>query len=58
MITEDKLDVRSLLTQADKIMENAQLREEMAAAARKMGRPDAADRLIKVLHKAIDEHQN
>ncbi|WP_076462286.1 undecaprenyldiphospho-muramoylpentapeptide beta-N-acetylglucosaminyltransferase [Limosilactobacillus caccae] len=56
MITEDKLDARSLLVQADKIMEDTDLRQQMAAAAKKMGRPDAADRLIKVLHKAIDEH--
>lgn len=56
MITEDKLDARSLLLQADKIMKDADLRQQMAEASRKMGRPDAADRLIKVLHKAIDEH--
>lgn len=56
MITEDKLDSRSLLVQADKIMEDDQLRQQMATAAKKMGRPDAADRLIKVLHQAIDEH--
>lgn len=57
MITEDQLDARSLLVQADKIMQNKELREEMAAAAKKMGKPDAADHLIKVLHRAIDEHQ-
>lgn len=57
MITEDKLDARSLLLQADKIMENADLRKKMAAAAKEMGKPDAADHLIKVLHKAIDEHK-
>jgi UDP-N-acetylglucosamine--N-acetylmuramyl-(pentapeptide) pyrophosphoryl-undecaprenol N-acetylglucosamine transferase len=56
MITEDQLDARSLLLQADRIMENDDLRAEMSAASKKMGRPDAADRLIKVLHKAIDEH--
>ena len=57
MITEDQLDARSLLVQADKIMQNKELREEMAAAAKKMVKPDAADHLIKVLHRAIDEHQ-
>ena len=57
MITEDQLDARSLLVQADKIMQKEELREEMAAAAKKMGKPDAADHLIKVLHRAIDEHQ-
>ena len=57
MITEDRLDARSLLVQADKIMQNADLRAEMAAAAKKLGKPDAADHLIKVLHAAIDEHQ-
>ncbi len=30
MITEDKLDARSLLTQADKIMEDEEVRKEMA----------------------------
>lgn len=57
MITEDNLDARSLMVQADKIMENADLRNEMAAASRKLGKPDAADHLIKVLHKAINDHQ-
>ena len=56
MITEDKLDAKSLLLQADRIMENDDLRAKMSAASKKMGRPDAADRLIKVLHTAIDEH--
>lgn len=45
------------MVQADKIMENADLRKEMATASRKLGKPDAADHLIKVLHKAIDDHQ-
>lgn len=57
MITEDKLDARSLLVQADKIMQNADLRQEMATAAKKLGKPDAADHLIKVLHTAINEHK-
>ena len=57
MITEDKLDAKSLLLQADRIMTNADLRAQMSAASKKMGRPDAADRLIKVLHTAIAEHR-
>ncbi|MDF9445754.1 glycosyltransferase, partial [Limosilactobacillus mucosae] len=57
MITEDKLDGRSLLVQADRLMEDKSVREKMAAASKKMGRPDAADRLIKILHKAIADHQ-
>lgn len=57
MITEDKLDGRSLLVQADRLMEDKAVREKMAAASKKMGRPDAADRLIKILHKAIADHQ-
>lgn len=56
MITEDHLDARTLLVQADKIMQNNELRAEMAAAAKGLGKPDAADHLIKVLHQAIDEH--
>ncbi|MDO4903334.1 MAG: undecaprenyldiphospho-muramoylpentapeptide beta-N-acetylglucosaminyltransferase [Limosilactobacillus sp.] len=57
MITEDKLDARTLMVQADKIMENEELRHEMAENSKKMGKPDAADHLIKVLKRAIDEHK-
>lgn len=57
MITEDQLDGRSLLLQADRLMQSKELREKMAAASKKMGRPDAADRLIKVMQKAIADHQ-
>lgn len=56
MITEDKLDGRSLLLQADRLMKDKQLRQKMAAGSKKVGHPDASDRLIKVLKKAIDEH--
>lgn len=56
MITEDHLDGKSLILQADKIMENAELRDQMATASRQIGHPDAADQLIKVLHSAIDAH--
>ncbi|WP_270641215.1 undecaprenyldiphospho-muramoylpentapeptide beta-N-acetylglucosaminyltransferase [Limosilactobacillus mucosae] len=57
MITEDQLDGRSLLVQADRLMEDQAARDQMAQASKKMGRPDAADRLIKILHKAIADHQ-
>lgn len=57
MITEDQLDGRSLLVQADRLMGDADLRQEMAAASRKIGKPDAADRLIKVLKKAEKDHE-
>lgn len=56
MITEDQLNSKALLLQADRIMENADLRAQMSNASKMMGRPDAADRLIRVLHTAIDEH--
>lgn len=56
MITEDQLDGRSLLVQADKLMEDQAARDKMAMASKKMGRPDAADRLIAVLRQAINEH--
>lgn len=56
MITEDHLDAKALLLQADKIMENADVRASMAASSRQIGHPHAADDLIKVLHRAIDEH--
>ncbi len=57
MILEDQLDGRSLLLQADRLMKNKELRDQMAANSKKMGRPDAADRLIKVMKQAIADHQ-
>ncbi|KRL25859.1 acetylglucosaminyltransferase [Limosilactobacillus frumenti DSM 13145] len=58
MITEDHLDAKALLLQADKIMENEDVRTSMAASSRKIGHPHAADDLIKILHRAINEHQD
>lgn len=57
MILEDQLDSRTLLVQADKIMNNADLRNKMATASKKIGRPNAADLLINVLKKAEQDHQ-
>ncbi len=58
MITEDQLDGRSLLVQADRLMNNAELRHEMAEASRRLGHPQASDELIAVLKKAIADHQH
>lgn len=57
MILEDKLDSRTLLVQVDKIMNNPEVREKMAKASKKIGRPNAADLLINVLKKAEQDHQ-
>lgn len=57
MILEDKLDSRTLLVQVDKIMNNPEVREKMARASKKIGRPNAADLLINVLKKAEQDHQ-
>lgn len=57
MILEDQLDGRTLLVQADKIMNHPDIRSQMAAASKKIGRPNAADLLIDVLKKAEQDHQ-
>lgn len=57
MIKEDQLDGRSLLVQADRLMNDEQLRKKMAAASKQIGHPDASDRLIKVMQRAIADHQ-
>lgn len=57
MITEDQLSGDSLMAAADKLMDNPKLRSRMAANSKKSGHPHAADDLIKVMHKAIDEHK-
>lgn len=57
MITEDQLNGQTLLAQADHLMTNAAVRAKMAQAAKQSGHPDASDQLIKVLKKAIADHQ-
>lgn len=57
MILEDQLDARTLLVQADKIMNNPEVREKMAKASQNIGKPNAADLLIKVLKQAEQDHQ-
>lgn len=57
MITEDQLSGDSLLQAANKLMDNPKLRAKMAANSKKSGHPHAADDLIKVMHKAMAEHQ-
>lgn len=58
MITEDHLNGQSLMKAADKLMDNPELRHNMALHAKKSGHPHAADDLIKVMHKAMDEHKD
>lgn len=56
MILEDQLDSRSLLVQADKLMNHADARNKMVTASRSIGRPNAADLLIELLKKAERDH--
>ena len=57
MILEDQLDGRSLITQANHLMNDAAVRQKMAANSKAVGHPDASDQLIAVLKKAIADHQ-
>lgn len=52
MIKEDQLSGATLAQAADKLMQDAPLRQAMAQHAKEMGMPDAADRLIAVLRDA------
>lgn len=52
MIKETELSGTTLLQAADKLMQDDALRTSMAANARQMGMPDAADQLIAVLKDA------
>lgn len=57
MIEESQLDGDSLVKAADKLMNDSKLRDQMAKNSKKSGYPHAADDLIKVMRKAISEHQ-
>lgn len=57
MILENQLDSRTLLVQADKLMNDAELRQRMARASKNIGKPNAADLLIQVLKQAEQDHQ-
>lgn len=57
MITEDKLDGKALLLQADHLMKDPIARKQMTANSKKVGQPKAADLLIDVLKQAIAMHQ-
>ncbi|KRM12559.1 undecaprenyldiphospho-muramoylpentapeptide beta-N- acetylglucosaminyltransferase [Paucilactobacillus suebicus DSM 5007 = KCTC 3549] len=52
MIKEDDLSGETLSQAADKLMNDNDLRHQMAENAQKMGMPDAADRLIALLKDA------
>lgn len=49
MLKEDQLSHRSLLRNADTLMQDAVLRRSMAAASKKLGTPHAADDMIKIM---------
>lgn len=53
MLREDQLSQRSLLRNADTLMQDAVLRRSMAAASKKLGTPKAADDLIKVMQELV-----
>lgn len=55
LITEDTLTGEKLIEVADELMLNDDIREKMAENSRKMGVPDAADRLIVVMENLIKE---
>ncbi|KRM58530.1 undecaprenyldiphospho-muramoylpentapeptide beta-N-acetylglucosaminyltransferase [Secundilactobacillus malefermentans] len=49
MLTEENLNGESLLNEVDELMHDAEIREKMAAASKKMGVPDAADQMLQVV---------
>lgn len=53
IITEPDLSADSLLKTVDQLMNDDVKRQQMAAAARKMGVPDAADQLLKVVEQLV-----
>lgn len=53
MITEDDLTGATLLANTDKLMQDVQLRQQMGNRARKLGYPDAADRIIKIMQQLV-----
>lgn len=55
MITEAELNGQTLVQTADEMMTDAALRQEMAANAKKLGVPDAADRFIEVMQALISD---
>ena len=56
LIKEADLDGKSLVKAVDSLMLDTAGREKMAANAKKLGMPDAADQLLKVLETAIQAH--
>lgn len=53
MLKEDQLSGRSLLRNADTLMQDHVLRRSMAAASKKLGQPKAADALIDVMIQLV-----
>lgn len=53
MITEDQLTGATLLANTDRLMQDGQMRKQMGQAAKQMGYPDAADRMIAVMQTLI-----
>ncbi|WP_461239685.1 undecaprenyldiphospho-muramoylpentapeptide beta-N-acetylglucosaminyltransferase [Paucilactobacillus sp. N302-9] len=56
MILEDDLSGQKLVTVADKMMQNEDLRREMSQNAKQVGIADASDELIELLKEAIKLH--
>ncbi|MFC6296145.1 undecaprenyldiphospho-muramoylpentapeptide beta-N-acetylglucosaminyltransferase [Lactiplantibacillus daoliensis] len=56
LIKEADLDGKSLVKAVDSLMLDTAGREKMAANAKKLGMPDAANQLLKVLETAIQAH--
>ncbi|MCD2255312.1 undecaprenyldiphospho-muramoylpentapeptide beta-N-acetylglucosaminyltransferase [Agrilactobacillus fermenti] len=55
MLKEDQLSERSLLRNADTIMQDAILRKSMMAASKTLGQPNAADQLIQVMTNLVKQ---
>ncbi|MBV7389816.1 MULTISPECIES: undecaprenyldiphospho-muramoylpentapeptide beta-N-acetylglucosaminyltransferase [Enterococcus] len=53
MITDSELTGASLLTSIDEIMDNPEIKKNMAAASRKEGIPDAAERLWRLVNEIV-----
>lgn len=55
MLKEDQLSHRSLLRNADTLMQDAVLRRSMATASKKLGTPHAADDIIAMMQSLVNK---
>ena len=55
LINESELTGEKLVQTLDDLMLNPNTRQEMARNAKKMGMPDASDRIIEVINKIVEK---